>query len=94
MQPESVGIQQKQELLRARAFGNVSGAGIGGVSTTTSPNQNNPLTFQGNVPATVGGGGESPTDQAQKRLGQDKGEAKGIVTALSQRLKALTQRGE
>lgn len=81
--------QAQLEALRARAFGNVSGAGIDGVEGASSPRIDNPLSL--NPPQRAGG---APTDNAQARLKTDKGEAQSIVDTLSTRLKALTKRGE
>ena len=87
--------QQQLETLRSRAFGDVSGAGIGGIQGASSPRIDNPLPIQpdglapSQAPQT-----ETPTDGAQARLGQDRGEAKSIVSTLSTRLKVLSERGE
>ena len=97
MQPESVNAQAQMEALRARAFGNVSYAGVGAEKANTldianplaqegvAPTQSNPR------PTMEGGAGGSPSAGAVQQLGQEKGESRLILEALIARLRGLTK---
>jgi len=87
MNPDTQGLttQQKMEQLRQRALGSVPNAKMGDTS----------MAFSNNQPAVPSGGTMgAPTAQAQGQLKQEKGEARSLVDTLTQRLKALTKRGE
>ena len=89
LQPQPIPAQAdanaQLEALRSRAMrDDVSSVGLGGQTPQTPQ------------PGQPGGGGAAgaPTAQATQALGQQKGEADKIISALQQRLKVLGERGE
>ena len=90
--------QSQMELLRRRAMGNGSSAGIG-AERANSLSPDNPIAAGGtqamtNPPTPSGGAAGSPSAGAVEGMKQQKAESETLVNALIYRLKKLTERGE
>ncbi len=91
---QQVAPEAQMEALRRRAQLGDSSATIG-ADVANSPSPENPIA-QVPQPGQPGGGGAAgaPTAGATTGLGQQKGEAEKIISALAARLKALGDQGK
>lgn len=99
---QQVAPEAQMEALRRRAQLGSSTATLG-APTANSPSPQNPLAQQGLTPTPQPAGGAAgvppgaggaPTDAAQTALGQQKGEAERITSALVARQKVLGEQGK